>query len=208
MFIFTTKLTRKKIIAVVSAAAVLLCVLIIFAARGGDRKETAVSTVSYNNIQSNEDRVGFLKSFGWDVISEPLETQEVRIPTEFNEVYEKYNELQLAQGFDLTKYSGKRVKRYTYQITNYTGVDDEVIVTLLVYKSTVIGGDVMSTRLDGFMHGLTPDPNLNGKQDDEKDVGDAQTLGLSDVEMESDTVMDSLTDGLEVLGPDEAAQAK
>lgn len=161
MMILTTKLTKKKLIAIVAVAAALLCILIIFAGRSvstskglEESTETVEKTISYKNISTNEDRIAFLASCGWAVKEEPLESQEVRIPTEFNEVYQRYNELQVSQSFDLTKYSGKRVKRYTYEITNYPTGEEGVLATILVYKKTIIGGDVMSSRLDGFMHGL------------------------------------------------------
>ena len=49
---------------------------------------------------------------------------------------------------------GKTVMKYSYRITNYEGCDGEVYATLLVYKNRVIGGDVASAALDGFMHGF------------------------------------------------------
>ena len=62
--------------------------------------------------------------------------------------------LQADQGFDLTAYCGKRVKRYAYEITNYPTGEQGVQAGLLIYKNTVIGGDVLSPSLDGFLHGL------------------------------------------------------
>ena len=45
--------------------------------------------------------------------------EELILPEEFDETYTQYLELQAGQGFDLEAYRGKRVKRYTYEITNY-----------------------------------------------------------------------------------------
>ena len=58
------------------------------------------------------------------------------------------------QGCDLSKYAGKRCKRYTYVIENYPGQAEGVRANILVYKNKVIGGDVCSVELDGFMHGF------------------------------------------------------
>lgn len=55
-------------------------------------------------VKNNEDRVSFLSSFGWTVDSEPYEVVEVVIPSEFDEVYKNYNELQEEQGYDLRDY--------------------------------------------------------------------------------------------------------
>ena len=86
---------------------------------------------------------------------------EVIIPAEFDDVYEKYNELQKEQGFDLSLYASKRVKRWTYEITNYTGYENTGFIhaNILVYDGKVIGGDVCSTELNGFMHGFAKPDN-------------------------------------------------
>ena len=71
--------------------------------------------------------------------------------------YEKYNEIQKAQNLDLTPYAGKRAKRWTYNIKNYPGYEGDsgtVQANILVYEGAVIGGDICSTELDGFMQGF------------------------------------------------------
>ena len=62
--------------------------------------------------------------------------------------------IQRQQGFDLERYAGKPAKRYTYEILNYPSGETGVQANLLLYKTTVIGGEVLSPRLDGFLHGL------------------------------------------------------
>ncbi|MDD7216643.1 MAG: DUF4830 domain-containing protein, partial [Oscillospiraceae bacterium] len=82
---------------------------------------------------------------------------EVIIPAEFDRGYEKYNEIQKAQNLDLTPYAGKRAKRWTYNIKNYPGYEGDsgtVQANILVYEGAVIGGDICSTELDGFMQGF------------------------------------------------------
>ena len=81
-------------------------------------------------------------------------TEELLIPEEMDESYDDYLALQASQGFDLEQYAGKRVKRYTYEITNYPTGEAGIQAGLLIYKNTVIGGDVLSPQLGGFIHGL------------------------------------------------------
>ena len=81
-------------------------------------------------------------------------TEELLIPKEMDASYDDYLALQSGQGFDLSKYAGKRVKRYTYEITNYPTGETGILANLLIYKNTVIGGEVLSPQLDGFLHGL------------------------------------------------------
>lgn len=157
MFILTAKLSKEKIIiaALILAAIIcLICVLVANAGNSGDSEQVAKTTISYKNISNNNDRTALLESYGWTVSKEPIETIEVRIPSDSSEVFDKYNEIQMAQGFDLTDYAGKNVKKYTYEITNYPNIEKNVVACILVYKKTVIGGDVTGLESPGFMHGL------------------------------------------------------
>ena len=162
MFIFTAKLSKRKLAAAVVATGVLLCAIILLLSLGGGSADAASSSSSASNgkpsakkIETNEDRVRFLNGYQWQVDEKPLEFEEVLIPVEFDEVLTEYNNMQKAQGFDLSKYKGKRVMRYAYGITNYPNVSENVRATIFIYKNTVIGGDVHSATMDGFMHGLT-----------------------------------------------------
>ena len=105
-------------------------------------------------IRDNDDRVAYLNELGWTVSAEPIATEELLIPDHFDDTYSDYLALQEGQGFDLSRYCGKRVKRYTYEITNYPTGEAGVQVALLVYRSTVIGGEVLSPTTGGFLHGL------------------------------------------------------
>ncbi len=134
----------------VSAVVLLRC----FSA--SDKESSAVESVG-KNITDSSQILSFISTFGWEVDEEPDEVREVIIPAEFDDVYNNYNAIQLKQGYDLQKYAGERVKRWTYTIKNYPEyIDQECIkINILVYKGEVIGGDVCSVRLDGFMHGFS-----------------------------------------------------
>ena len=115
---------------------------------------SASSKIKAYSAGTNTERINFLKEFGWETGEEPVEITEVIIPTEFNDTYENYNNIQKAQDLDLSKYKGKRVKCYTYEITNYPEKDTEIHANMLVFNGMIIGGDVSSTELGGFMHGF------------------------------------------------------
>ena len=83
------------------AAAVLL------AGRADSREAAEVQ------LEDNGDRVAYLESLGWQVEAEPVETLQFLLPAELEEPYLTYNELQSAQGFDLSACCGKQVSRYT-----------------------------------------------------------------------------------------------
>ena len=94
-----------------------------------------------------------LSSVG-EVKETPVEEVEVIVPESFDKVYLGYNEMQKEQGLNLSKYKGKTVTRYTYEVTNYPDYDGTVYISLLVYKDKVIGGDVCSADVNGFVHGF------------------------------------------------------
>jgi len=155
MFIFTAKLNRKRAIMIVVAVAVLICAIIIIAGlRSKIQTKPAAKQISTTDIKSNEDRVKYLESFGWKVKTQPTDEQEVVIPKEFTKVYSDYSTLQKKQGFELAKYSGMEAKRYTYEILNYPTGEKGIVADIIVYRNAVIAGDVQSTALNGFMHGL------------------------------------------------------
>lgn len=118
-------------------------------------KGEALASVNGSDAASVELK-SFISSWGWTVNEEPDEVREVTIPAEFDDTYTKYNEIQTAQGFDLSSLKGQRVKRWTYTVTNYPGYEAEdcIKINILVYDGCVVGGDVCSVRLDGFMHGF------------------------------------------------------
>ena len=148
MMVMTAKVDKKKIAIVLAAAVVLIAGLVLIF--GGDGSAPTAST----NAPSNDARVAFLESFGWDVTTSPVESGQVKIPKESSEVFDRYNSLQKSQGYDLSAYAGKTVMRYVYRINNYPGATDPVYATLLVYKNQIIGGDVTNTSAKGAVSGF------------------------------------------------------
>ena len=149
MMVMTAKVDKKKIAIVLAAVAAVILGLILIFGGGDDAEPTAGASAD-----TNDERVQFLKDFGWEVAASPVETSQVRIPKQSTEVYDRYNALQKSQGYDLTPYAGKTVMRYVYKIKNYPGATDPVYATLLVYKGTVIGGDVTDTGAKGVVQGF------------------------------------------------------
>lgn len=156
MFVYAIRsATIKFVCAITLSVAALLALVALIPTYSAEKNESAtVSDVSYNKIYENSDRLAFIEQFGWKVDATPLESVEVSIPEEFDKVYLGYNEMQKEQGLGLTKYKGKTVTRYTYNVTNYPDYEGNVYISLLVYKNKVIGGDVCSADVGGFVHGF------------------------------------------------------
>ncbi len=160
MIIYTARVPKKKLLAAGAAALCCLFAALTFALTLGGRAVTVSAEVK--NIKTNDDRLAYLSGLGWQVSPQPIATEELLIPEEFDDSYQSYLALQSGQGFDLTQYRGKRVKRYTYQLTNYPAQTEPVQISLLIYKNRVVGGQIQSSS-GSFLHGLTlPTPSEAG----------------------------------------------
>ena len=157
MMIMTAKVNIKKVLIVLGAiSALLIGVIALF----GGEDSTATSATTSPAVSDNDSRVSFLKDFGWEVTTSPVESSQVRVPSDNSEVFDRYNQLQQAQGYDLYQYSGKKVMRYVYKVTNYPGATDPVYATVLVYKNKIIGGDVTNTASGGKIQSFKKDGSV------------------------------------------------
>ena len=159
MFIYSLRASTVKLVGVICVALTVLITLIAFVptyAANNSAADAVDSAVSYNyeKVKSAGDVVGFLSQFGWQVEAEPIEVKTVTLPSEFDKVFSAYNEIQKAQGLNLLKYKGKEVTRYTFSVTNYAGYEGTVYANVLVYRNKVIGGDICSADVSGFIHGF------------------------------------------------------
>jgi len=150
MFVLTFKWNKKTALLIVAAIAVLLCAIILSIGVEGRISGDAGSA----KVKTNEDRVKFLENLGWEVNAVPVDEKKVVIPKEFSDIYNTYNRMQLDQGYDLTKFRGMGAIIYSYTVTNYSGYNGNVVADLYVLNNKVIGGDIHSLAIDGFMHGL------------------------------------------------------
>ena len=159
MMVMTTKVDIKKVLIALAAIAGVIIALVALLGGNNDSAPTAA-----NAITGNDARVKFLTDLGWDVSTSPTESSQVRIPREQSEVYQRYNAMQKANGYDLSQYAGKAVMRYVYKINNYPNATEPVYATLLVYKNQIIGGDITDTAAKGAIQGLKG-PSQNSPAD-------------------------------------------
>ena len=96
----------------------------------------------------------YLSSLGWAVAPQPIETLSITLGETLEEPYLSYNALQLEQGFDLTRYCGKTLSRYTYVVTNYPDPARPCQLNLYVCDGVVAAGDLVCTGENGFVAGL------------------------------------------------------
>ena len=155
MLIMTTKVDKRKLL--IAAVAVAAAIGLLLFLGGGDSAPTA-SMSTAPAADTNDARVKFLTDLGWEVTPSPAEASEVKIPRAGDDVFDRYNALQKSQGYDLSKYAGKKVMRYVYQITNFPDAREPVYATVLVYKDKIIGGDITDTTPGGRVQGFASQP--------------------------------------------------
>lgn len=149
MFVMTAKVSGKKlrlVLLILAAAAVSVMAVRLWNGGSGGEEELVLA--------SNEDRIGYLRSWGWEVKSEPLETLQLLLPDSLPQSYADYNTLQKAQGFDLERCCGKQVTRYTYTVTNYPDWPENVQANLYICEEQPVAGDIIASGAGGFQAGL------------------------------------------------------
>ena len=145
MFVLTTRLRKKRAILVGVLAILLIAGGLLW--RGLSREaEAPEETVR----RDNEDRIAYLRELGWEVDEEPVESMELELPEELTGSYAAYNELQLAQGFDLRDYLGPGVRRWTYQVQHYPDRPEDVQLHLFLCEDRPIAGDIIAGGEGGF----------------------------------------------------------
>ena len=169
MFIYSFKASSIKFFGILCVALAALIALIAFVpayageqsansggvAVGVPEAESGVTvSIRYDKVKSADDAASFLSQFGWIVDAGSVETKEVTIPAQFDKVFAGYNEMQKSQGLDLSKYKKKDVTRYTFTVTNYKDYEGAVYANVLTYRGRVIGGDICSADVSGFIHGF------------------------------------------------------
>ena len=147
MIVKTIKVKKVGVVIAACIAASLFIFLVVYGVAHAYSEECIT-------VETEDQRQSFIKEMGWEVDSSFNETSDAKIPVEFGDVYEQYNEIQKQQGFDLEKYKGKEIKIYTYKVTNYPSERDNIYMNLMVFEGRLIGGDVSCNELDGFMQGL------------------------------------------------------
>lgn len=151
MKMLTLKLKPKTIFGLLLALTGVIVIVLTFVTNHNVKSEVVSAHVS---ASTDEERRNYLATFGWETAGD-CEQKELTIPESWNQVYSDYNEIQINQGFDLSKYKGKRVTLYTYQITNHKSIKQGIVADMLVCDGVLIGGDVCNTSAEnGFLVGF------------------------------------------------------
>ena len=149
MLIWTTRISKKTAIFAVILLGLVIAAAILLAGRGESTADSGVP-----QLTTNDERVAYLQSLGWEVLGEPVETLQFVLPETLDEPYLSYSELQDSQGFDFAACCGKQVARYTYTVCNYPGRSEGIQANLYICEGIPVGGDIFCAGSDGFQSTL------------------------------------------------------
>lgn len=153
----SVKVTRQRLALFLAAVAAVAAMTSAAISGGNVEKASSGGLEISRSASGSAEIVRFLSAYGWEVDETSAQTRDVQIPSPFDSVYEQYNALQRAQGFDLSPYRGRKVTVTSYGVLNYPGYEengDAIKATVMVYKDKIIGGDIASVEFGGFMHGF------------------------------------------------------
>ena len=156
--IWTAKFSKKKAVAAVIFMGVVMAVLIVLMGRTPEETEEPRP-----QLTGNAQRVEYLRSLGWEVEEEPIETLQFLFPEKLEEPYLSYNELQLPQGFDLRECLGRQVSRYTYAVLNHPSRAEGVQANLYLCEGVPAAGDLFCPGSGGFQDPLIPGGTEEGR---------------------------------------------
>ena len=152
MFIWTAKFPALKTLIILLVAAMAAIAFLIMRVPPVTQEEASPV------LETNAERVAYLRELGWEVDEEPVETYEFLLPATLEEPYLSYNALQLPQGFDLNPHCGETVSRYTYAVTNHPNRDKGVQANLYLCNGIPVAGDIFCPGANGFQEALVQAP--------------------------------------------------
>ncbi len=145
----TKKLTKAKAVVILILLAVVLIAAVIISGPASGFLGIGETI----NVSTSEGRIEYLSSLGWCVDKASETEAEVTLPKSFDGAVADYAAMQSEQGFEFTSYGCCKCMQYSYIVTNY-GDGSTVYATLFVKGGRVIGGDIHSADIGGFMHGI------------------------------------------------------
>ncbi len=155
VFIVTLSKSKMKLLLIISVLCFAVASVVLLLYAFNNKQQSKQNSVYEFDVENNEDRVNFLRSFGWEIDQSPVKVSDITVPVEFNETYQRYNDIQKAQELDLSAYKGQVCKLYTYKVNNYPAQSKNVYADMLIADGRVVGGDICSNELGGFMHGFS-----------------------------------------------------
>lgn len=159
MIIMTAKVPRLKGGTPAATASVICCLALLFGLSKEPFQEAMSQSISQPSpqvtVKNEKEARSYLESLGWVLGETSLGVETLWVPQVLDESYQDYLSLQASQGFpSLENLTGQKVTQYRYTILNHPSGEAQVEVHLLSYEGEIVAGEVLSSQVGGFLHGL------------------------------------------------------
>lgn len=157
----SSKSRSKGVLVVLLVLAVAAAVFLL-----GKAKQEADSD-RFFAMSGNAERVEFLNRQGYIVKPDAVRREDVTVPSEFNDTYQSYVEMQQAQGLDLAEHKGDKATLFSYAVLNYPEYSENVFADLLVADNKLIACQLRyDDEENGFVKPLITKGLTEIKQDE------------------------------------------
>ncbi|MGN0554092.1 MAG: DUF4830 domain-containing protein [Oscillospiraceae bacterium] len=151
-------------------------------------------------MSGNAERVEFLNRQGYIVKPDPVRREDVVVPSEFNDTYKSYVDMQTAQGLDLAEHKGDKATLFSYAVLNYPEYSENVFADLLVADDKLIACQLKyEDEENGFIKPLI----VKGVEPVESETGPAEkkadALTETSVETTAETAVTENDDASEAV---------
>lgn len=136
----------KKYYTIIIFVSILLVLGFILMPDSKSKDKSETETVS---AQTTAERINYFALHGWE--TEELFSKNITIPSEFNESYEIFVQMQDKQNMPLRKYKGFEAVLYTYKVTNYSPDGKNLLAELIVCDGKAVSSIIYAEDDASYM---------------------------------------------------------
>ena len=114
----------KRRIAVMAVSFMVIAAVTVVLAGCFSGKENTIT------LADTAEMADYLQQLGWQVEPDPIETLDLQLPQTLGDTWGDYAAMQTEQGLPFADFAGQPIRRYTFRITNYPGMDGGVQANL------------------------------------------------------------------------------
>jgi hypothetical protein len=139
MFVCNFKLTKKLVIPVIAAVVSVAVGVILFKSESNLKSTATCDEIGEYSVEAEtvDEQEKFLQRLGFDIDTESRIDEKITIPSEFNQTYEEYVNVQTSVGMELEKCRGESAEKITYNLKN-----SDKYAVIIVCKGRVVGGHI------------------------------------------------------------------
>lgn len=109
-------ISKRRIAVMAVSFMVIAAVTVVLAGCFSDKENTIT-------LADTAEMADYLQQLGWQVEPDPIETLDLQLPQTLGDTWGDYAAMQTEQGLPFADFAGQPIRRYTFRITNYPGMD-------------------------------------------------------------------------------------